>query len=462
MTLLRMTRPRIVFSFALEGGLTFLVLYGLATATLALTRGFTLSVPPLLIAGFSLLFVACIAITRNASAGDENNLRREIALASVVSLVLGVLGFVGEWVYSGSPRALTGFLALEGAFAVPAAVTATRWAAARLNVLDGWRERVLVLGTGRSARQLCHWVSQHLSSDYVVVGFADENDARVGQVLSMGVRIQTDFASLTRYCPRRADRVLVALDEKRGKLPLEPLMQLRLAGVEIEDITSFVERTSGKLAVETMLPSWLIFSDGFKTSPLRLAAKRVLDVVLSMVLLVLCAPLALLAAVLIVLDSRGPVLYRQERMGSGGREFRLVKFRSMVRDAEKRSGPTWARTNDPRVTRVGRIIRKLRIDELPQLVNVLRGEMSFVGPRPERKHFVEQLENKIPYYRLRMAVRPGLTGWAQVQYQYGASEEDALEKLKYDLYYIKNCNLLFDLWIALKTVRVVLMGSGAR
>jgi sugar transferase (PEP-CTERM system associated) len=462
MTLLRLTRPRLVFSFALEGGLTFLVLYGLATVTMALTQGFTRGASPLLIAGLSVLFLACVAITRSATAGEENNLRREITLASLVCLVLGIIGFLVEWAYSGSPRPLTGFLALEGALAVPAAVTATRWAAARLNVLDGWRERVLVLGTGHSARQLCHWISQNLSSDYVVVGFADENDARVGQVLSMGVRIQTDFLSLPRYCPRRVDRILVALDEKRGKLPLEPLMQLRLAGLEIEDITSFIERTSGKLAVETMLPSWLIFSDGFKTSSMRLAAKRLLDVVFSLSLLVVTAPIVVVTAVLILLDSRGPVLYRQKRMGSGGREFRVLKFRSMVRDAEGRSGPIWARANDPRITRVGRVIRKLRIDELPQLLNVLRGEMSFVGPRPERKHFVEQLEDRIPYYRLRMAVRPGITGWAQVQYRYGATEEDALEKLKFDLYYIKNCNPLFDLWIALKTVKVVLMGSGAR
>jgi sugar transferase (PEP-CTERM system associated) len=281
-------------------------------------------------------------------------------------------------------------------------------------------------------------------------------------VLAMGVRIQTDFRSLSQYCPRRADRILVALDEKRGKLPLEPLMELRLAGLEIEDTTSFIERTSGRLAVETMLPSWLIFSDGFKTSPIRLAAKRMMDLLLSLILLVVSAPVVLVTAVLIRLDSRGPVFYRQKRMGSGGREFQLLKFRSMVQDAEGRSGPTWARADDPRITRVGRLLRNLRIDEIPQLINVFRGEMSFVGPRPERRHFVEQLERRIPYYRLRMSARPGITGWAQVQYRYGASEEDAVEKLKYDLYYIKNCNALFDLWIALKTIKVVLMGSGAR
>ncbi|MBZ5638228.1 MAG: TIGR03013 family PEP-CTERM/XrtA system glycosyltransferase [Acidobacteriia bacterium] len=462
MTLLRLTRPRQIVSFALEGGLTFVVLYALAAATTAVVRGLNWPIPASQIAALSLLFVACVAITRGTRAGDESNLRREVALASIVSLSLGLVAFMLDWAYRGTPQAVTGFLMLEGAIAVPAVVACWRWTAARLNVLDGWRERVLVLGTGDSARRLCHWISHHLAADYVVVGFADETDTRVGQVLSMGVRIQTNYDALTRYCPHHADRILVALDEKRGKLPLEPLMELRLAGLEIEDVTSFIERTSGKLAVETMLPSWLIFSDGFKISPLRLAGKRLLDVVFSLFLLVVSLPVALLMAILIRLDSRGPVLYRQRRMGSGGREFVLLKFRSMVQDAEGRSGPTWARAHDPRVTRVGRILRKLRIDETPQLLNVLRGEMSFVGPRPERKHFVEQLERRIPYYRLRMAVRPGITGWAQVQYQYAASEEDALEKLKYDLYYIKNCNALFDLWIALKTVKVVLLGVGAR
>jgi len=462
MTIMRLTRPRSVFSFALESGLTFIVLYGLATVTTAVMRGHASSTPAGQIAAMSLLFVACVAITRNARTGDESNLQREVALASVVSLILGFFAFAIDWAYQGFPRPLTGFLMLEGAFAVPAAVAAWRWTAVRFNFLDGWRERVLVVGTGENARQVCRWIAEHLSADYVVVGFADENDARVGEFVSMGVRIQTDFRSLPRYCPRRTDLILVALDEKRGKLPLEPLMELRLAGLEIEDVSSFIERTSGKLAVETMLPSWLIFSDGFKSSPLRLAMKRCLDVTLSLLLLVVALPVMALTAVLIRLDSRGPAFFRQERMGVGRAEFRLLKFRSMVQDAESRSGPTWARTNDPRVTRVGRVLRKLRIDELPQLFNVLRGEMSFVGPRPERKHFVEQLEKRIPYYRLRMAVRPGITGWAQVSYGYGASEGDALEKLKYDLYYIKNCNSLFDLWVALKTVKVVLLGTGAR
>jgi len=223
-----------------------------------------------------------------------------------------------------------------------------------------------------------------------------------------------------------------------------------------------MERISGKIAVETMLPSWLIFSEGFKTSSMRSLLKRTADLIFSTALLLVASPVMLLTAAAVVLDSGFPILYRQDRLGRDGREFRLLKFRSMRQDAEALSGPTWAAKHDPRVTRVGVLVRHLRIDELPQLFNVFRGEMSFVGPRPERGHFARMLERKIPYYGLRTTVRPGITGWAQVEYGYGATDEEALEKLKYDLYYIKNNNLLLDLWIMLKTVKVVLRGTGAR
>ena len=295
-----------------------------------------------------------------------------------------------------------------------------------------------------------------------MVGFATDDPSEVGRVLSMGTRVISDYDTLGQFGMLHADRVIVALEEKRGKLPLEPLMQLRLNGVAIEEATTFTERTSGKIAVETLLPSWLIFSDGFRTSTLRAWVKRTIDVVLSLLHIVVAAPLMLATALAIRLESPGPVLYRQTRIGRNGKEFALLKFRSMVDQAERLSGPTWAQEDDPRITRVGWLIRRFRIDELPQLFNVLRGHMSFVGPRPERGHFVRDLEHQIPYYGLRMTVRPGITGWAQVQYPYGASVDDAREKLKYDLYYIKNGDVLFDLWIVLKTVRVVLLRRGAR
>jgi sugar transferase (PEP-CTERM system associated) len=330
----------------------------------------------------------------------------------------------------------------------------------RFHLFRAVRERVLILGTGEAARQVCRWIVGNHSSEYAVLGFASETPSRDGTILAMGARIQTDFDTLARFCAGRVERVIVAIEEKRGRLPVRQLMEVRLLGIEIEDATSFFERISGKIAVETLLPSWLIFSEGFKTTRLRLILKRCVDVVFSIGLLILTAPLMLVTAIAIKLDSRGPILYRQPRLGRDGHEFDVLKFRSMQQDAESESGPTWTSHRDPRITTVGRVIRPLRIDELPQLINVLRGEMSFVGPRPERAHFVHQLEEVIPYYGLRMTVRPGITGWAQVEYGYGASREEALEKLKYDLYYIKNSNVLLDLWIVLKTFKVVLFGKG--
>jgi sugar transferase (PEP-CTERM system associated) len=409
------------------------------------------------------IFCTALFAMQWANLGDDSGLRREIVVFAAVSLILGGLACAAIWVALGSEqRRFPALLALEGALAVPLAVALWRWVSLRLNILGAMRERVLLVGTGETARQACRWIVANHSTEYAVLGFADEFPGREGSILAMGVRIQTEFASLADFCANRVDRVIVALDEKRGKLPVRQLMQLRLHGIEIEDSTSFFERISGKIAVETMLPSWLIFSEGFKTTRLRLASKRATDIVNSVVLLVLAAPVMLLTAIAVRLDTPGPAIYRQRRVGRDGREFDLLKFRSMYHDAESKSGPAWTEKHDARITRVGRVIRKLRIDELPQLGNVLRGEMSFVGPRPERRHFVSQLEQKIPYYRLRTMARPGVTGWAQVQYGYGASEEDALEKLKFDLYYIKNSNALLDLWIMLKTVRVVLFGTGAR
>ncbi len=451
-----------MLAFVLEGGLTFVVLYSLAVLTLAVSPGLQGVTPGGYSAATSVLFLVCLHLSRGTTVGDGGSLRREVALTSIVSLQLGLLTYLVYWAFSGSPRILPAVLMLEGAFAVPAAVAAWRWVAVRYSILDGWRERILVLGTGESARNVCRWITESRSSDYVVTGFADEDSSRHGEVLSMGIRILTDFAHLGEFCPKRADRIVVALEEKRGKLPLEELMELRLRGTQIEDATTFLERTSGKLVVETMLPSWLIFSEGFKTSMARLAVKRASDIVVSAILVALSSPIMALVAILIKLDTHGKVFYRQKRMGRNGFEFELTKFRSMVKDAESRTGPTWASENDPRVTRVGAVLRKLRIDELPQLFNVLRGEMSFVGPRPERKHFVRQLEHQIPYYRLRHALRPGITGWAQVQYGYGSTVQAAQEKLKYDLYYVKNASLLFDIWIMIKTIKVVLRGSGAR
>ena len=261
---------------------------------------------------------------------------------------------------------------------------------------------------------------------------------------------------------KNISKIIVALEEKRGILPIEQLLKCRTEGIEILEGTSFYEMLLGKLYVRQINPAWLIFSEGFRKSPLRSFMKRTGDLVLSIVMLLMLSPLILLTAILIKLDSRGPVIFSQERVGQNGKPFQVHKFRSMVVDAEKRSGPVWATENDNRVTRVGRIIRKLRVDELPQLWNVLKGEMSFVGPRPERAYFIEQLEREIPYYSERHTVKPGLTGWAQVSYPYGASVEDAIEKLNYDLFYTKNMSFLLDMLIIFRTVKIVLFGKGAR
>jgi sugar transferase (PEP-CTERM system associated) len=465
MSLIRLGRPRILVALAFEALLGIAVLWLLAALNQQLPfTGEADAVRDYLI-GVGVVFLVSVIGMRRVLLGGEPSLRREVGVMVVLSLCLGglaVLVTIAFFASSSTPLRLPLFLLVQGALAVPITMMGWRYVATHFEVLDAYRERVLVVGSGQLARQSGKWISEHLSGDYRLVGFADEDRARVGEVVVMGARIQTGFEGMSEYCGRHVDRILVALDEKRGKLPIRTLMELRLRGVDIEDMTSFFERTTGKINIEGMFPSWLIFSDGFKTSPLRSIYKRVMDILLSVVLLAVASPLLLLIAIAVRLDSRGPVIYRQRRMGLNGHEFDILKFRSMADDAEKDSGPTWAGRNDARISRVGKLLRKLRLDELPQLINVLRGEMSFVGPRPERAHFVEQLEKQIPYYTLRMVVRPGVTGWAQVCYQYGATVEDAQEKLKYDLFYIKNSSVLLDLWIVLKTVRVVIFTSGAR
>ena len=259
----------------------------------------------------------------------------------------------------------------------------------------------------------------------------------------------------------KVDKVVVALQERRGTLPLRDLLDCKFNGVVVEDSPTFYEEMTGKIPVAGLYPSSLIFSSGFKKSKVLLLTKRFLDIAASLALLIVSFPISIVTAVAIKLDSKGPVLFSQERAGEREKVFKIYKFRSMHTDAEKH-GPRWASDNDDRVTRVGRIIRKLRIDEIPQLYNILKGDMSFVGPRPERPYFVEQLKKQIPFYSERFWVKPGLTGWAQINYSYGASVEDALEKLQYDLYYIKHLSITLDIAIILQTIKVVLVGRGAR
>ncbi|MEO9161509.1 MAG: TIGR03013 family XrtA/PEP-CTERM system glycosyltransferase, partial [Casimicrobiaceae bacterium] len=259
------------------------------------------------------------------------------------------------------------------------------------------------------------------------------------------------------------DEVIVAVRQQRGGvLPLRALLDCRLNGVQVTDLARYFERVHGQVPIESLKISWLIYGHGFRQSVLRGIVKRCFDLMVSAVLIIVAAPLVLLAALLIAAEGGGPVIYRQQRVGHHGRTFTVFKLRSMSQDAEQDGKPAWAQSNDPRVTRVGRLIRRSRIDELPQLLNVLKGEMSFVGPRPERPEFVAMLTEQIPFYAVRHSVKPGLTGWAQVRYSYGATVEQSFRKLEYDLYYVKNHTLVLDLVILLETVRVVLLGEGAR
>lgn len=326
------------------------------------------------------------------------------------------------------------------------------------------RERLLIVGTSPGAVELArelHERRQELGVE--IVGFVDPDPERLGAaVLNPGVVGSID--DIPWLIPKlRADRVVVSLADARGKLPMDRLLDSRLqSGVSFDHLASLYEEYTGKIAVENLRPSWLIFSEGFSKSKALLAAKRLFDIVGAIAGLTLASPIMAIVAWATRLGSPGPALYHQERIGLGGRVFTVHKFRTMRQDAEAVSGPVWSVNGDPRVTRIGTFLRRTRIDELPQLWNILKGEMSLVGPRPERPGFVTDLTQKIPFYGQRHVIKPGLTGWAQVRYTYGASVEDAIQKLQYDLYYIKNMSIALDVVILLETIKTVILRRGAR
>jgi len=319
----------------------------------------------------------------------------------------------------------------------------------------GYRRRLLFLGLRDQAQRTAREILDDRNRDHEIVGFLGENREELGWRIG-GKPVLGVYSDLERVVrEQRVDQVVVAIPDRRRHLPLEALLRVRLQGVAVVEEAKIHEDIAGKIPIEDLRPSWLIFSEGFANSGLRNFTKRVFDIVVSVVGLILSSPLALLTAFAVRLESSGPVLFRQKRVGQGGREFTLYKFRSMRTDAEEAGKPIWARQDDPRVTRVGRFLRKTRLDEIPQMWNVLQGTMSFVGPRPERLFFVEQLREKIPFYDQRHAVKPGITGWAQVRFRYGADETDAVEKLRHEMFYIKHHSILFDLRILLETIRVV-------
>ena len=328
----------------------------------------------------------------------------------------------------------------------------------RTNQLD---QKIMIIGTGPLAINIAREILGKDDTGFKIIGFITDNPERIGEKL-VNPSIVGDQSQIVDIATReKVARIIVALDERRGRFPEVQLLDCKMKGIAIEEDTEFYEHLTGKLQVESLRPSSLIFSDGFRKPKLTMWMKRFIGFNFSLIGLILLSPLILIISILIKIDSRGPVFYRQERAGERGKIFKLLKFRSMVENAET-NGPVWAEQDDNRVTRIGRWMRKWRLDEIPQMLNVLKGDMSFVGPRPERSFFVEQLRKEIPFYDQRFYVKPGITGWAQIKYRYGASKGDALEKLKYDLYYIKNLSSLFDMIIIFETIKVVLFGKGAR
>ncbi|HFD91985.1 MAG TPA: TIGR03013 family PEP-CTERM/XrtA system glycosyltransferase [Gammaproteobacteria bacterium] len=348
---------------------------------------------------------------------------------------------------------LSWLLALMGILGV-------RLAFAMLVDQEKLKRRILVLGTGKKAAMIDQLLRR--KSDrrgFTIVGYV-HFPREHGVVKKNTMQHDSPFLELVRR--NHVDEIVVALDDRRKSFPMEEIVDCRMAGVDVIDLMTFFERQAGKLPLALLQPGWLVYSDGFRNSTFRIYAKRAFDLFISSLALLLTWPIMLAAAMAIRLEDGGAVFYRQQRVGQDGRVFDVLKFRSMRPDAEKDGKARWASEGDDRITRVGAFIRRTRIDELPQIFNVLMGDMSFVGPRPERPEFVEELARKIPYYAERHRVKPGITGWAQICYPYGASERDAEEKLQYDLYYVKNYSLFLDLMILFQTLQVVIWGKGAR
>ncbi len=408
-------------------------------------------------------FAACLFVVSSVSglyeAQTSLSLSRSCARAIFVLLIVLPVAYA---IFGFLPTQLSSREAVQ--FSVMAGVSALvlrRVYVSQRSTAPRGRTRILIFGAGPAALVVGNTL-RSADPNAVIVGYMpgpNETETTVPTA-----ELLTSRGSLTETAiSLGVDEIVVALTERRsGSMPLRQLLDCKLAGVKVYDLNTHFEKTLGQIRVDYLSASWLIFGDGFNQGAFRTFVKRVFDIVCATLLFIVAAPIMALAAVLIRLESAGPILYRQERVGLNGRTFQVTKFRSMRTDAEKDGKPRWAAANDARITRVGQVIRRLRIDELPQIFNVLNGDMSLVGPRPERPFFVEQLTQKIPFYAVRHSVKPGVTGWAQVRYAYGATVEDSQEKLQFDLYYVKNHTLFLDFVVLLETVGVVLTGKGAR
>ena len=448
------TLRRVFFDFVLS-------LAALAGVILVQAESLRLAVP---MAGAQVVTLAAGLFVINSASGlyqrSQDWSLGESSLRAALAIALGVL--LAHQIFSLLPVGFGNLEAIRSsAMLVIAALILRRVVMGYWATKSRAGSRVLVFGAGPAAQMVG---STLLAADPLatIVGYFPGPNEKQSTV-PPGDCLSTEH-SLTQTARRLGvDEIIVALTERRsGSMPLRELLDCKLAGVRVFDVTTYFERMLGQIRVDFVNAGWLIFGDGFNQGFYRTAIKRVFDILCSLVLIVLAAPLMLATALAIKLESQGPIFYRQERVGASNKTFKVSKFRSMRTDAEKDGKPRWAAAKDDRVTRVGNIIRLLRIDELPQLFNVLSGDMSLVGPRPERPFFVEQLTNEIPYYAVRHSIKPGVTGWAQVRYKYGSTIEDSQEKLQYDLYYVKNHSLFLDCVILFETVGVVLTGKGAR
>ena len=422
----------------------------------------------LLVTGAFLVIVSAVGLYNRDAFVDFRVFAQRFVLASQMVLLptvigIGILRSTAELPFGWYIGILT--LAVLVYFVVIFTLRVLLFWTANFDLL---KRRVVILGQGPLADTVANYVNREGSSHLRCVGRLAQGASTIaGNTISLGniVARARPFSRPAPYARMaeslHAEEIVVATDDRRG-LPVDELLRCRLQGIQVTDYLAFWEREAGQIDIDNVGAGWLAFAEGFRLDVWRLAIKRVIDVAVAIAFLIVFSPVLALAALAIKLDSRGSILFSQDRVGLDGRVFKVLKLRSMYEDAEKDGIPRWAVQGDDRVTRVGRFIRKTRIDELPQVINVLKGDMSFIGPRPERPFFVEQIRKEIPFYDLRHRVRPGITGWAQVNYQYGASMEDAKKKLAYDLYYVKNNDILLDAAILVQTVRVVLFGHGSR
>jgi sugar transferase (PEP-CTERM system associated) len=444
----------VVFAFAMRAGATLRFLHG--------SVDMETSIGPLL--PKAVVFAVVMVLSMTATGLYQRKLRdgpSGLLLRVFASFALGMVAL--SVIFYAFPALFLGRGALLLAFGIAfAAVAIIRMVYLALADQEAGKRRVLVLGTGRKASLIGQFRRRSDQRGFIVIGHVplpgEHSIIDPSRIIVPGV-------SLLDHVRRHdIDEIVIAPDDYRKGLPVQGLLECRMSGVAVTDLLSFFEREAGKVKLEILQPSWMIFSEGFRTGGFQAIGKRAFDVLASLLVLLVTWPVMVLVAAAVWVEGggRGPLLYRQMRVGQNGRAFELLKFRSMRVDAEADGVPRWAEKDDARITRVGAIIRPTRLDELPQLFNVLKGDMSFVGPRPERPEFVELLVGKIPYYEERHRVKPGITGWAQISYPYGASERDALEKLQYDLYYLKNYSLFLDVIILLQTAEVILWGKGAR